>query len=166
MAEVKDRLKRLESPLEVQKQNTRVFRFSAGQPRSLGPIFSSIDNGTYDVVISDPYIAVNRFKRSKLQSFIVEMRKGGIEIDSLLLRWKARESDESEENQIEQLERLMRSLCNKVSFRPWDGSGHFHDRRVLLRRSGAQEMIQIDVTAGIDNLMSVNKECAVFLEIP
>lgn len=166
LAKVKDSLKRFKSPLKVQKQNTQVFRFSAGQPRRLGPIFSSIDDGTYDVVISDPYIAVNRFKRSKLQSFIVEMQKGGIEIDSLVLRWKAGESDEREENQMEQLERLVRSLCNKVSFRPWDGSGHFHDRRVLLRRFGAQEMIQIDVTAGIDNLMSVNKECAVFLEIP
>ena len=125
-----------------------------------------IDNGKYDVVISDPYIAVNRFKRSKLQNFLVEMKKGGIEIDSLVLRWKAEESGESVEYQMDQLDRLVRQLSNKVSFRPWDGNGHFHDRRVLLKRSGAQEMIQIDVTAGIDNLMSVNKECAVFLELP
>ena len=166
LSKAKDVLKRLKSPLEVQEKYTQVFRFSAGTIRNLGSIFSVIDNGKYDVVISDPYIAVNRFKRSKLQNFLVEMKKGGIEIDSLVLRWKAEESGESVEYQMGQLDRLIRPLCNKVSFRPWDGNGHFHDRRVLLKRSGVQEMIQIDVTAGIDNLMSVNKECAVFLELP
>ena len=64
-------LKRLKSPLEGQEQYTQVFRFSAGTIRNLGSIFSVIDNGKYDVVISDPYIAVNRFKRSKLQIFLL-----------------------------------------------------------------------------------------------
>ena len=166
LAVTKDALKRLRSPLDVQDQTMRVFRFSAGKTRDLGSIFSALEDGEYDVVVSDPYIAVNRFKRSKLRSFIVEMQSAGIKIKGLVLRWKAGESSESLDYQTEQLERLMRGHCSKISFRPWDGTGHFHDRRVLLKRSGEQEMVQIDVTAGIDNLMSDNKECAVFVEFP
>ena len=166
LATAKDKLSRIKSPLDVQKQSTQVFRFSAGNIRDFGSIFSRIGDGEYDVVISDPYIAVNRFKRSKLQNFIDEMKKAGVQISGLVIRWKAEESNESLDYQTEQLERILRPLCSKVSFRPWDGNGHFHDRRILLRRSGQQEMIQIDVTAGIDNLMSINKECAVFVEFP
>ena len=166
LAEVKGALKRLKSPIDVQKQKTQVFRFSAGSVRDLTPIFSNIENGTYNVVISDPYIAVNRFKRAKLQGFISAMQKDGIAIDSLVLRWKSQESFEKEEHQMDQLDGLIKPFCKQILFRPWDGNGHFHDRRVLLKRLNEDDVIQFDITAGIDNLMTINKECAVFVEFP
>ena len=45
--------------------------------------------------------------------------------------------------------------------------GHFHDRVVLVRTLDEENYLQVrwDITAGIDNLMSVSKECSVFLEI-
>ena len=45
--------------------------------------------------------------------------------------------------------------------------GHFHDRVVLAQTldDGAALKVRWDITAGIDNLMSVSKECTVFLEV-
>ncbi len=164
LAAAKDKLSDMKSPLDIQKQSTHVFRYSAGESRDLMPVFSSIATGEYDVVVSDPYMAVNRFKRSKLQNFLVGMQKGGVVINGLTLRWKAEESSESVDVQTEQLERLLKPLCKQISLQPWNGKGHFHDRRVLLEKSGSQDIVQIDITAGIDNLMSINKECAIFVE--
>ena len=44
---------------------------------------------------------------------------------------------------------------------------HFHDRVVMAQTLDEKAYLQVrwDVTAGIDNLMSVSKECSVFLEI-
>ena len=165
-AVVEDNLSRLKSPLDIQEKSTHVFRFSAGDTRDFSPVFSKVGDGKYNVKILDPYIAANKSKRLKLKKFIVEMQKNGIKINDLLLCWKTQVSDENPDFQTEQLESLLSPLCNKTLFQAWNGRGHFHDRRILLTRLGEQEMIQIDVTAGIDNLMSVNKECAVFVELP
>lgn len=162
----KDKLQSLKSPLEVQEQSTKVFRFSAGSERNLQPVISAIGKGKYNAWIADPYISGNRFKRSKLERFIDELQYGGIDINNLVLSWKAEISNEGLEYQIEQLERLLEPLCNRVTFEPWDGRGHFHDRRIVLEPIGGKGIINIDVSAGIDNLMSKNKECAVFVEFP
>lgn len=164
LGKAKDEISRITSPLEVQEKLTKVFRFSPGQSRDMRPVFASIKPGLYDVVVSDPYVAVNRAKRKKLLKFILELQKSGIELTALTIKWKAKEANESLDYQTEQLQSSLHSCCQNISYLPWDGNGHFHDRRVLLRRDGGSEIIQIDITSGIDNLMSAHRECAVFVE--
>ena len=82
----------------------------------------------------------------------------------LVLRWKPRESHETLDYQSEQLSNLLKPICEGITLKPWDGNGHFHDRRVLLKNVTTERLVTLDVTAGIDNLMSANKECAVFVD--
>ena len=164
LARVTDKLIRIESPLDVQEQTTHPFRFTPEAHRDLAPIFSLIDKGEYDILIADPYIVVNRFKRRKLRDFLAKMQRNGLKINNLELRWKAEESYESIEQQTDQMKRLVKPLCQQISFQPWDGRGHFHDRIIRLTNTKTGHLIRIDVTSGIDNLMSANRECAVFVD--
>ncbi len=167
LARVKDHIKSIPSPLEVQDQATKAYRFKASKQRDLSLIFETIPPKAYDVVLADPYIAVNRAKRTKLLNFIIELSKSGVSIKSLKLMWKPDESHESLDTQTAELQQLLKAHCEVVKFAPWNrGMGHFHDRRILLRGAGDADLIQLDVTSGIDNLMSFDRECAVFVEHP
>lgn len=164
LANVRDKLKRIKSPFALHEKSTNVFRYSAGSPRDLTLVSARIGAAKYDVIISDPYISVNSSKRLKLLNFLKELKKGGVSYNHLVLRWKPRESHETLDYQSEQLSNLLKPICEGITLKPWDGNGHFHDRRVLLKNVTTERLVTLDVTAGIDNLMSANKECAVFVD--
>lgn len=166
LAQVMDRISRISSPLDVQERAMKAYRFSTSRSRDLGSIFSTIKPAQYDVVVSDPYIAANRGKRVKLLNFISEIEKSAIKIGSLKIRWKPGESHESADDQIDDLGKILKGHYKSIAFVPWDGEGHFHDRQVLFRAEGTTDIIRLDITSGIDNLMSANRECSVFVEHP
>lgn len=59
-------------------------------------------------------------------------------------------------------------MVAKPRFEPRTGRAlHFHDRVISARSvdDGPALKVRWDITAGIDNLMSVSKECSVFVEI-
>lgn len=73
--------------------------------------------------------------------------------------------------QIEDLRRQISSAGIRADLRLEDRSsrdhGHFHDRVLHLKTIDDLPplRLRIDVTSGIDNLMSVQKECSLFVEI-
>lgn len=163
------RMSKLSSPLEVQEQSTVVHRFRPGTKRKLEPIFEGLDKGRYDVIIADPYLAVHSGARRKLSEFVSAMESAGVNLNNLILRWKPSVSLESEETQVAALEQIFRGRCKQMKFSPWGKSEqdpHFHDRQVHLRPCGSEGIIRIDITAGIDNLLTPNRECSVFVEQP
>lgn len=163
---VKDTISKINSPLDIQENATHVYRFSAGEKRDFESIFSTVMPGTYDVTISDPYLASSKKNRNKFHLFISEMQKVGIELKRLKVQWKPQVGYENVdiESQIEDIRSKIAPICNHIDFNPWDGKVHFHDRRVILFDHKLDTNIQIDLTSGVDNLMSVNRECSVFVE--
>jgi len=54
-----------------------------------------------------------------------------------------------------------------IGARPSGRALHFHDHVITARSvdDGPALKVRWDITAGIDNLMSISKECSVFIEI-
>jgi hypothetical protein len=54
----------------------------------------------------------------------------------------------------------------KIELKPWEPfrGQHFHDRIVHIQPKDAGIIWRVDVTSGIDNLMSYQKECNLFIE--
>ena len=66
------------------------------------------------------------------------------------------------------MEMARAGLTATPRFEPRSGRAlHFHDRVITARSvdDGPALKVRWDITAGIDNLMSVSKECSVFVEI-
>lgn len=163
------RLSDLASPLQVQQQSTVVHRFRPGTKRNLLPVFETLERGRYDIVIADPYLAVHSGARRKLAEFVSALETAGIEPDALVFRWNPSVGSETEEAQAAALEQIFKGRCRQMRFRPWiqtEKDPHFHDRQVHLKRFGGQGIIRIDITAGIDNLLTPKRECSVFVEHP
>lgn len=165
-SKVKDTISKISSPLDIQENITHVYRFSAGEKRDFESVFSTVTPGAYDITISDPYIASSKKNRNKLHHFILEMRKVNIELGKIRIQWKPQAGYENVgiEEQIEDIRSKIAPICDHIDFDPWNGKEHFHDRRVILFDRNLNANIQIDLTSGVDNLMSVNKECSVFVE--
>ena len=165
-AEASSNMREISSPLAFELQGTHVYRFAAGQRRDFSSVFSSIKKGIYDVDVSDPYVAASVGNRKKLRRFIMELKNADISIKNLTIRWKVDVgfSNLDADAQVKELRGHLDSVCEYIDFQPWDRRSHFHDRRVVLSQDHESSTVIIDITSGVDNLMTVNRECSVFIE--
>ena len=164
--EASSKMREISSPLAFELQGTHVYRFAAGQRRDFSSVLSSIKKGIYDVDVSDPYVAASLGNRKKLRRFIMELKNADISIRNLTIRWKVDVgfSNLDADAQVKELRSHLDSVCEYIDFQPWDKRSHFHDRRVVLSQDHESGNVIIDITSGVDNLMTVNRECSVFVE--
>ena len=166
VSEASSKMTEISSPLAFELQGTHVYRYAAGQKRDFSSILSSIKKGVYDVDVSDPYVAASLGNRKKLRRFFVELKKAGVSIKNLTVRWKVDVgfNNMDADAQVKELKSHLDSVCECIDFQPWDRQKHFHDRRVVLSQAQESSKVIIDITSGVDNLMTVNRECSVFVE--
>ena len=95
----------------------------------------------------------------------------GVKMDEVTITW---DSDHQEFESPSDQTDAMRSEFSRAQiaidpiFAPRSRrDGHFHDRVVVAQTidEGVHLAVRWDITSGIDNLMSVPKECSVFLEV-
>ncbi|WP_306006919.1 DEAD/DEAH box helicase [Aquicoccus porphyridii] len=144
-----------------------VHRFQAGKPRSVAGVFQELNGQTVSLAIQDPWIGAQHRNREKLGKFLRALRQAGISITSLKLTWNPRNGDDHRQAQSEELRTVSQQhVTGEVVLRPWEPSlgQHFHDRIVHLQQGTNGFNWRVDVTSGIDNLMSHQKECNLFIE--
>lgn len=144
-----------------------VHRFQAGKPRDIATVFQEIGGQTVSLTIQDPWLGAQHRNREKLGEFLRALRQAGVSITSLKLTWNPRNGTDSHQVQNEGLRCLSGPhVSGEISLRPWEpGRGqHFHDRIVHIQSEAGGVGWRVDVTSGIDNLMSHQKECNLFIE--
>lgn len=144
-----------------------VHRFQTGKPRDISAIFQELNGQTIDLEVQDPFIAAQNRNREKLADFLWALRRAGVTIETLKLIWNPRNGQDAPQTQSAGLRSAASPhVSGKIEFKPWEPSRgqHFHDRIVHIRPKGAGRTWRIDVTSGIDNLMSYQKECSLFIE--
>ena len=122
--------------------------------------------------IEDPWCLARPQQRERLESFLIMLKKQDVQVRRLTLVWEPENTrDLTLSDQIAEAER---QLCRKGLFtelrpEPADRGRrrHFHDRFVEASTVDAlaQLKARFDITAGIDNLMALQKECSVFLTV-
>ena len=83
------------------------------------------------------------------------------------LTWNPKNGDGPHNLQSEALLNVSQLyVSGDVSLRPWEPTQgqHFHDRIIHIREDETKLHWRVDVTSGIDNLMSHQKECNLFIE--
>lgn len=144
-----------------------VHRFQAGRPRSVGAIFQELNGQAVSLSIQDPWLGAQHRNREKLGEFLRALRQSGVSIASLKLTWNPRNGDDQRQVQSDGLRLVSQPFVSgEVALRPWEPSRgqHFHDRIVHIQQNKTGENWRVDVTSGIDNLMSHQKECNLFIE--
>nr|WP_256500342.1 DEAD/DEAH box helicase [Limimaricola litoreus] len=144
-----------------------VHRFQAGTPRNVAAVFQELNGQTVSVAIQDPWIGAQHRNREKLGEFLRALGQAGVAIKELKLTWNPRNGDDHRNVQSEGLREVSQlHLSKEVALRPWEPSRgqHFHDRIVQIRQEATGVTWRVDVTSGIDNLMSYQKECNLFIE--
>ena len=144
-----------------------VHRFQAGKARNVAAVFSPFNGQTVSLSIQDPWIGAQDRNREKLGEFLRELRRAGVSIATLKLTWNPRNGDDQGNVQSAGLQRVCQPhVSGEVALRPWEPSRgqHFHDRVVHIQQETMKTTWRVDVTSGIDNLMSHQKECSLFIE--
>jgi hypothetical protein len=144
-----------------------VHRFQAGKPRNVTAVFKELNGQTVSLAIQDPWIGAQHRNREKLGEFLRALRQAGVTIASLKLTWNPRNGDDHSKIQSDGLLHVSQlSVSGEIALRPWEPSRsqHFHDRIVHIQQETAGTDWRVDVTSGIDNLMSHQKECNLFIE--
>ncbi len=144
-----------------------VHRFQTGRPRDISSFFQELSDQTIDMEIQDPWIAAQTRNREKLADFLQALRQAGVTIQNLSLTWNPRNGQDTPQIQSSGLRSAASPyISNKVELKPWVPSRgqHFHDRIVHIQHRDAGGSWRVDVTSGIDNLMSYQKECNLFIE--
>ena len=106
-----------------------------------------------------------------MAEFIRAVTTAGVKINGLTVVWNPdNQEGESASAQASAMgmEMARAGLTATPRFEPRSGRAlHFHDRVITARSvdDGPALKVRWDITAGIDNLMSVSKECSVFVEI-
>jgi hypothetical protein len=158
--------------LEAFNARIRRFDYRPGTPRDLGPVFDAVSGRQVDLHIEDPWCLARPLQREKLEAFLTMLKKQGVQVRRLTLVWEpANTPDLPPRDQIEAAEQHLgrKGLFAQLRPEPSDRNRrrHFHDRFVEATTVDALAPLKarFDITAGIDNLMSLQKECAVFLTI-
>jgi len=102
-----------------------------------------------------------------VSKFLQQLQKLDIKIEDLKVIWMSDNSDESETFQDNALrDEIGRHHTGTVDLRPMRRHNvrHFHDRVVYFDIVETGEKWRVDVSSGIDNLMSRTKECSLFIE--
>ncbi len=157
--------------LSALTNSLRVFRFRPGQARKIAPLFESIVGRRVSVQMKDPWCAARSRSRERLAAFVRAIVDAGVKMEEVTISW---DTDSQEFESPSDQANAMRSefqragvaidpICAPKSRR----DGYFHDRVVLAQTldEGIRLDVRWDITSGIDNLMSVPKECSVFLEV-
>lgn len=130
-------------------------------------IFQELAGQSIEVEIQDPWMGAQMRNRGKLGDFLSAVRKTGATIVALRLTWNPRNGEDCQESQAEGLRAVAgMHVSGKVNLSPWEPrrGQHFHDRVVHIRSQTTGSSWRVDVTSGIDNLMSYQKECSLFIE--
>jgi ATP-dependent helicase YprA (DUF1998 family) len=158
--------------LEAFNARIRRFDYRPGTPRDLGRVFEAVSGRQVDLHIEDPWCLARPLQREKLEAFLTMLKKQGVPVRRLTLVWEpANTPDLPLRDQIEAAEQHLgrKGLFAQLRPEPSDRNRrrHFHDRFVEATTVDALAPLKarFDITAGIDNLMSLQKECAVFLTI-
>ncbi|MFN3208939.1 MAG: DEAD/DEAH box helicase [Roseovarius sp.] len=144
-----------------------VHRFQAGRPRNVAAVFQELNGQIVSLAIQDPWMGAQHRNREKLGEFLRALQQAGISIASLKLTWNPRNGDDHRQVQSDELHNVAQQFVSgEISLRPWEPSRgqHFHDRVVHIRQQTNGANWRVDVTSGIDNLMSHQKECNLFIE--
>ena len=161
----------LPGPLSALTDPLRAFRFRPGQARDIAPLLEPIAGRRVSVRVEDPWCGARRRNQERLASFLRAFVDAGVQLEEVIITWNADHQEfESPSNQAEAMRSEFRRarLAIEPRFAPRSKhDGHFHDRVVLVRTLDEEDYLQVrwDITAGIDNLMSLSKECSVFLEV-
>ncbi|WP_170756490.1 DEAD/DEAH box helicase [Ruegeria lacuscaerulensis] len=144
-----------------------VHRFLAGKPRDIPSVFSGLKGKHISLEIQDPWIGAQPRNRDKLADFLKAICDAQVSIEKLKLVWNPRSGHDPISLQSEGLRSAAgTSFAGEVELDPWVPSRgqHFHDRVVHMLIAETGEKWRVDVTSGIDNLMSYQKECSLFIE--
>lgn len=158
--------------LEAFNARIRRFDFRPGTPRNLGPVFEVIYGRQVDLHIEDPWCLARPPQRERLEAFLSVLKKQGVQVRRLTLVWEPENTpDLPLRDQIAEAERQLgrKGLFAQLRPEPSDRNRrrHFHDRFVEAATVDALAPLKVrfDITAGIDNLMALQKECAIFLTL-
>lgn len=171
LSSVQSEARPLSGPLAALTEQLRAFRFRPGSLRKLTPMFQPVAGRQVDLHIEDPWCGARSQNRTRLAEFLRAVANSGVQIKGLTIVWNP-DNQEGETASAQasamssELERA--GVVAKPRFEPRTGRAlHFHDRVISARSvdDGPALKVRWDITAGIDNLMSVSKECSVFVEI-
>lgn len=171
LASIGDQSSESPGPLSALTDPLHAFRFRPGQARKIAPLFEPIAGRRVSVRVEDPWCAARPRNRERLASFLRAIIDAGVKMDEVTITW---DSDHQEFELPSDQADAMRSEFRRAQvaidpiFAPRSRrDGHFHDRVVVAQTldEGAQLDVRWDITSGIDNLMSVPKECSVFMEV-
>lgn len=158
--------------LEAFNARIRRFDYRPGAPRDLGPVFEAISGRQVDLHIEDPWCLARPPQRDRLEAFLTLLKREGVLVRRLVLVWEPENTpDMPLRDQIVEAERQLgpKGLFAQLRPEPSDRSRrrHFHDRFVEATTVDAKAPLKVrfDITAGIDNLMALQKECSVFLTL-
>jgi len=161
----------LPGPLAALTEQLRAFRFRPGSPRKLSPLFQPVAGRSVELHVEDPWCGARSQNRARLAEFIRAVTTAGVKINGLTVVWNPdNQEGESASAQASAMgmEMARAGLTATPRFEPRSGRAlHFHDRVITAHSvdDGPALKVRWDITAGIDNLMSVSKECSVFVEI-
>jgi len=144
-----------------------IYRFKPGDVRNLGPIFAPLSGLTVRMTIEDPWCGARQHGREKLANFLEQLQRLDVGISELTILWKSDNSDDTEAFQVSALRsKIERHYSGKLELVPKRRHDvrHFHDRVIYFDIQETGEKWRVDVSSGIDNLMSRTKECSLFIE--
>ena len=171
LSSVSNKAKTIPGPLATLTESLRAFRFRPGQARNMAPLLEPVVGRRVSIRVEDPWCGARRRNQERLALFFRAFVDAGVHLQEVTIIWNADHQEfESPSQQAEEMKSAFRrvELAIEPRFAPrHKHDGHFHDRVVLARTldDGAYLQVRWDITAGIDNLMSVPKECSVFLEV-
>ena len=149
----------------------RVFRFRPGETRNLASMFEPIIGRRVKIHVKDPWCGARQRNRMQLACFFQEIASAGVELEGVAVTWNPNHRVATpiceQKDEIRSEVRKMQPDLD-ISFRPSSRKdGHFHDRTVIAETidEGICLSVRWDISSGIDNLMSVPKECSVFVEV-
>jgi hypothetical protein len=119
------------------------------------------------MTIEDPWCGARQHGREKLANFLEQLQRLDISISELTILWKSDNSDDTEAFQVSALRsKIERHYSGKLELVPKRRHEvrHFHDRVIYFDIEETGEKWRVDVSSGIDNLMSRTKECSLFVE--
>lgn len=166
------RITRLEGVLEAFNARIRRFDFRPGTLRDYGRIFEDIAARQVDLHVEDPWCLARPQNIERLENFLTTLKTLGAQIRRLTLVWEPTNRPEvSGRVQGDEIEQRLsgKRLYRQLRLDPADRRRrqHFHDR--FIEATTADDLpvckIRYDITSGVDNLMTRQKECSVFVTV-
>lgn len=171
LASISDQSSEIPGPFSALTDSLHAFRFRPGQARKIDLLFEPIVGRRVSVRVEDPWCAARPRNRERLAAFVRAIVDAGVKIEEVTITWDSeRQEFELPSDQADAMRsefKRARVAIDPICAPKSRHDGHFHDRVVLAQTldEGTPLDVRWDITSGIDNLMSVPKECSVFLEV-